>query len=112
MERNFSEINGSILLIVPDSLRGHTATRAQATPAHHSKPEMQLPLLPPASSFFGIACQPAVCRVEVVGTRDRERNRFESSLDRTERNCARIDRIVVILTSKKKCAKIYPYWEM
>jgi len=42
--------------------------------------------------------------VEVVGTRDRERNRFESSLDRTERDCARIDRIVVIVTGgvKKK----------
>jgi hypothetical protein len=40
--------------------------------------------------------------VEVVGTRDRERNRFESSLDRTERDCARIDRIVVIVTGEKK----------
>ena len=93
-----------ILLVVTDSLRGHTEPRAQATPPNRSKPEMQLPLLQPASSFFGIACQPAVCWVEVVGTRDRERNRFESSLDRTERDCARIDRIVVIVTGgvKKK----------
>jgi len=50
-----------ILLIVTDSLRGHTEARAQATQPNRSKPEMQLPLLQPASSFFGIACQPAVC---------------------------------------------------